>query len=283
MAQETDKTPANAVFTQLSSSSFKKQNVRTRLLHHKGYKFTTMTGLSFEKPLVYAAFRILFFIDVLIFLFDRIANLLSSDSVYFDEPKLPEPKEFVGWEGPTDFGNLTQLKVKSQNILGRIYEAFAEANGHEPDYTMIPITPTTMLTKNQALKVKDTVMPNPRWRYKTGYIVAENEVRETFITKEILDVGNPDTPDKNKALKEYLKASKNHSEYIHKWGSGKEIVGMNNVSELSFDWQDGQEKIVEQKSWWYLDPKKENEPPRFFPLSKFKVPMDFKDENLPKL
>ena len=55
MPQDTDKTPANAVFAQLSSSSFKKQTSRTRLLHHNGYKFTTMTGLEFEKPGIYAA------------------------------------------------------------------------------------------------------------------------------------------------------------------------------------------------------------------------------------
>jgi hypothetical protein len=60
-------------------------------------------------------------------------------------------------------------------------------------------------------------------------------------------------------------------------------VGLNNVSEVLFDWKAGQEKIVEQKSWWHLDPKEENKPPRFFPLSKFRVPMDFKVENLPNL
>lgn len=283
MPQDTDKTPANAVFAQLSSSSFKKQTSRTRLLHHNGYKFTTMTGLSFEKPGMYAILHISVIGNVLIFIVDRIANLIDSDPVYFLEPKLPIPKEFVGWEGPTDFGNTNQLKVKSLNILGRIYEAFAEKARLKPDYTMIPVKPITVLSKDQALNVKDTVLPNPRWSYKTDYILAENEVRESFITKEILDVGNPDTPDKNKALKEYLKASKNHREFAKKWGSGKEIVGLNNVSEVLFDWQDGQEKFVEQKSWWYLNPKKENEPPQFFPLSKFKVSMEFKVDDLPKL
>jgi hypothetical protein len=283
MPQDTDKTPANAVFAQLSSSSFKKQTSRTRLLHHNGYKFTTMTGLEFEKPGLYVLLHITVIGNVLIFIVDRIANLLGSDPVYFLEPKLPSPKEFVGWEGRTDFGTLTQLKVKSQNILGKLYEALAEKSGFKPDYSMIPVKPITVLTKDQALHVKDTVLPNVRWRYKTDYILSENEIRETFLTKEFLDVGNPNTPNKNQALKEYLKASKNHSEYTKKWGSGKEIVGLNNVSEISFDWQAGQQKIIEQKSWWNLDPKKENEPPRFFPLTKFKVSMDFKIENLPNL
>ena len=85
-----------------------------------------------------------------------------------------------------------------------------------------------MLTKDLALSVMDTVLPNVRWRYKTDYILAENEVK-TSLTKEFLDVGNPSTPDKNQALKEYLKASKNHAEFTKKWGSGKEIVDWNNV------------------------------------------------------
>ena len=189
----------------------------------------------------------------------------------------------LGGKAPLILVISLQLKVKSQNILGRLYEAFSEANGFKPDYSKIPVKPITVLTKDLALSVTDTVLPNPRWRYKTDYILAENEVRETFLTKEFLDVGNPSTPDKNQALKEYLKASKNHAEFTKKWGSGKEIVGLNNVSELTFAWQDGQEKIVEQKSWWNLDPKKENEPPRFFPLTKFKVSMEFKVENLPNL
>ncbi len=282
MTQETDKTPANAIFAQFSSSSFKKQTSRTKLLHHNGYKFTTMTGLSFEKPGIYALLRITIIGDVLIFLIDHVANLIDSDPVYFLEPKLPKSKEFFGWEGPVDFSNQTQLKVKSQNILGRIYQSFAEANGHKPDYTIIPVKPVMILSKDQALNVTDTVLPNPRWRYKTNYIIAENEVREAIVTGEILDVGNPDTPDKNKALKEYLKASRNHSEYTHKWGSGKEIVGLNNVSEISFDWKNGQEKWIEQKSWWYLKQKNENKPQAFFPLSKFRISMDFKVEDLPK-
>ena len=67
-----------------------------------------------------------------------------------------------------------------------------------------------------------------------------------------------------------------------KHGSGKEIVGLNNVSEVSFNWKDG-EKSVLQKTWWHLKRKDKKEPEQFFPLTKYKVSLEFNEDDLPTL
>jgi hypothetical protein len=285
-----------AVFTQLVSSSLKKQTFETRTLHYNGYKFSALSGLIQKIP---GFFNIPFLglaAKVLITLIDRLSDIGdSNDSFYLFDPKLPKPREFFGWEDPNTFGDLEHLKIRSSNILVRLFQILIQENviiGNDPvlgpllenmpeTYTKIPIKEKMIISKDQTLNVvEDITFPEPDWRYRIDYILAENEVRESFTSNEILDVGNPVPPDKNKALKEYLKASKNHSSFAQKYGSGKEIVGLNNVSEVSFDWKD-EEKSVIQQTWWNLKDEEESE--EFFPLTKYIVSLDFNAENLPKL
>ena len=53
LSHETDKTPCNSVFAQFASSSFKKQDGKTRVLHYHGYKFRTIAGMSKKQLLLY--------------------------------------------------------------------------------------------------------------------------------------------------------------------------------------------------------------------------------------
>jgi hypothetical protein len=50
---------------------------------------------------------------------------------------------------------------------------------------------------------------------------------------------------------------------------------------LSFDWKE-EEKTVIQQTWWHLK-RKDNKDPEFFPLTKYRVSLDFDASSLPSL
>ncbi|MGK5671229.1 peptidoglycan-binding protein [Micromonospora sp. URMC 106] len=54
------------------------------------------------------------------------------------------------------------------------------------------------------------------------------------------------------ALAQYLAAARNLDGYKGSWGNGKEIVGHNNLGEITFDWRDGECKSATQRLWWHL-------------------------------
>ncbi|WNG48188.1 metallophosphoesterase family protein [Archangium minus] len=58
--------------------------------------------------------------------------------------------------------------------------------------------------------------------------------------------------DRQEALGRYLTAAANHKDYLGPWGSGKEIVGFNNLGEVTFSWGAGDAKTVTQTLWWRL-------------------------------
>jgi hypothetical protein len=257
-----------AVFAQLVSSSFKKQEFKTRTLHYNGYKFTALAGLEQKIPKLFNFPILGLTLKILITLVDRLSNSFNEDEFYLFDPKLPKSKHFFGWEDKSDFGaDLTSLDIKTDSLIGDKFEKRL-------------LTTPTILSLSDAKRVTNIDLPKPHWRYTIDYILAENEVRENIVTNEIVDVGNPVPPDKNKALKEYLKAAKNHSEFTHKYGSGKEIVGLNNMSEVSFKWEENEKSVIQQ-TWWNLKSKDDVE--EFFPLTKYIVPLDIQEEKLPKL
>ncbi len=87
-------------------------------------------------------------------------------------------------------------------------------------------------------------------------------------------------------LNSYLGSLSNHKEYATKWGDGKEIVGRNNLGDITFNWPvDENNRAVIQRIWWGLQ---EGNGYKFkvpFPLSKFVVPLglnipDFPEPNI---
>lgn len=296
-SQNNDKPHSQSVFVQLVSSSLKKQEKKTRLLHYKGYRFSDpaafvrmrvfldefpdaiigfIEGNKYATALLGWSVPIIFLtlvaFHVLAYIAEKIFDLLSFiDPFDFFEPKLPASRQYFGWANPSAFGQ----NVDSINIR------IPHPDPNKISFENRLLTSPTMLTKSDAKKVENFQLPDPHWRYKIDYLLAENEARIDY-TDGPNSVSNPGVVSKDKALEAYLKAAKNHSDYIRKHGSGKEIVGLNNVSECSFDWKE-EEKSVIQKTWWYLERKDKQKPEQFFPLTKFKVSLDFNKDALPSL
>jgi len=121
----------------------------------------------------------------------------------------------------------------------------------------------------------------PDWQYRIDFILADNDVRKPADDPDPIPplVDAPGPGDRKQALGKYLALASNHYDYTRKFGNGKEIVGVNNISEIFFDWS-GTDKIVKQESWWRLVAKN-GQMLNLFPLSKFRSSMNFDDPAYP--
>ncbi|MFE9654684.1 peptidoglycan-binding protein [Micromonospora sp. NPDC006431] len=65
-------------------------------------------------------------------------------------------------------------------------------------------------------------------------------------------VADPAGLPRDQALSQYLAAARNLDHYKGSWGNGKEIVGRNNLGEITFSWPPGECKSATQRLWWHL-------------------------------
>jgi len=303
--------PIDGVVVQLTSSSFKKQTDRTRFLHNVGYEFTWV---------------------------DAVKEKLGGTARDWKR-RLPDPKKWIGWRQPLALGI-------SPGDVGRMASTWQ-------DFEYVPwmMRDTPPMLKLQ--EVKDQFIPRaPDWRYRIDFFSADNDVRSP-ASFEPLQVHAPSPGNRTEALRSYLAMAKNHHDYARKWGNGKEVVGVNNLGEISLQWEaqttlsnaanstDGTlsvqdpapfpappfrimveaevmevrhlettqgfgdvqrglegtqatahpagatiqlRKAVIQDSWWRLKPKEsDDEPLPTFPLSKFRVSLEFDGFELPVL
>ena len=112
---------------------------------------------------------------------------------------------------------------------------------------------------------KPTFTVPPEWRYQIHFILGENEA-DRWRDGTPRQVDFPPPGDRDLALRRYLESATDHMDYRGKWGNGKEIVGRNNIGELSFIWEAGDRKSAIQELWWRLPG---HEYP--FPLTKFEA------------
>ncbi|MFG3700466.1 peptidoglycan-binding protein [Micromonospora sp. NPDC047620] len=100
-----------------------------------------------------------------------------------------------------------------------------------------------------ALKV---LTRHPEWNVHVQFVrhdEADPEVRRDGTPESVVDpAGLP----RDQALAQYLAAARNLDHYKGSWGNGKEIVGRNNLGEVTFDWPDGECKSATQRLWWHL-------------------------------
>lgn len=101
-----------------------------------------------------------------------------------------------------------------------------------------------------------TIQSAPDWQYTVSFI-KHTEDDPTLpprpspgAIRPIQDFDPAD--DRDEVLGRYLAAAANHDDYLGPWGSGKEVVGFNNLGEVTFSWQAGEEKKVIQTLWWRL-------------------------------
>lgn len=198
----------------------------------------------------------------------------------------------LGWE------NLQKEELN----LGVCYTAINEAL--QPiQLVSSPSNPAKLdlLKKRGGLK-KLEIIKKPQWWYRIDFIGAKREkTKEDFPymgsnfkdldpknsdpknsdSKDSISIPTP-LPGQNRQpfLEQYLALATN--EHHHELGKnyGKEIVGLNNIAEITFESIDGKD-IVVQTLWWRLKSKEKGKllPP--FPLTRSEVSLDFKDQDYP--
>lgn len=229
---------AQAIFAQLTASSFRNETKGSWFLNLKGTKFLHREGY---KPLV--------------------------DSIPIISPLLIDhqldPKQILGWENP----DKRALEIGTASLAGIPFLWFIDGDN-----------PALANAQGPTLATDTILKKRPDWRYRIDYLLADYELDGfTPVT------ASAPTGSHQQALKEYMRASENHDDYAKRWGNGKEIVGLNNFGEVTFQWNPAQPRTVTHQIWWRLEKKgkdaAELEP---FPLSKYVVSLEFDDAKYPK-
>lgn len=190
LTEESNPSPVSseAIFAQLTSSPLRKEDGKKRFLHGTGYEL----------------------------------NLFSNS--------LPEPEKWMGWRKP--LGEVQGLLVPTPG--GQVDEDDVRFFWDKWQPFQLRASPAMLLAND----LPDFPMeaPRPDWRYRIDYLLAEDEVREPAPFAP-LEVHAPPPGNRTEALRSYLAMARNHKDYADKWGHGKEIVGVNNLAEISFQWE----------------------------------------------
>jgi hypothetical protein len=267
-----------SLFAQVISSSFKKQDIKTRILHQRGYKFSNVSALSLgnafvtkfpellsQAPIIGPILIIgliwpLVLLHIAFWMLDKLLQILDQTILKdWFEQKGMDSRHFLGWKDPAQ-ENIQRLLIPV-GLLDK-----------EVKLGIPAVVESTILAS-----AKDPKLKFPDWQYRIDFIYAANDVRQPapYPTEDIVA---PGPGDRKEALKRYLSLAKNHMSYARKWGNGKEIVGVNNVSEIFFNWSDS-EKAIRQETWWRLEGTDGDL--KLFPLSNFTVPLNFNDSTFP--
>jgi len=198
--------------------------------------------------------------------------------------KLPIPPEVVGWNNQG--GSLRTVgTVKPLSGMPRPW-----AVGRNPAIEELHILAGYGFTP----RVDTFADPNnrPHWRYRIDFILADNDVTDPArsiprgFSPRFVPVPPPGAKtgeQRKKALAAYLAMSANYKDYARQWGDGKEVVGVNNIGEISFHWSDDDSRAVVQEIWWRM--KKFGGPANLlppFPLSKAVISLNFVDSRYPQ-
>jgi hypothetical protein len=128
------------------------------------------------------------------------------------------------------------------------------------------------------------IRKKPEWWYRIDFLLAEYEQIQEAKIKHLpaSDSWFSPLPGQNrvKVLETYLSMAKNHREYHNEWGSGKEIVGVNNIGEVTFDFTNNRE-IAVQTLWWRLKSWEKGKLLAPFPLTRCEVSLSFNDAKYP--
>jgi hypothetical protein len=124
----------------------------------------------------------------------------------------------------------------------------------------------------------------PEWWYRIDFLLAKSE---GITNQEISRLGKFDSvkaplpgQDRKQPLIQYLAMARNSRDYIGKKGQGKQVVGLNNIGEITFEFVDGKE-IAVQTLWWRLESWEKDKLLEPFPLTRTEVSLVFDDQDHP--
>lgn len=131
-----------------------------------------------------------------------------------------------------------------------------------------------------ALKITE----KPEWLYRIDFLLAKEEKFTeppgSRFVKPISIIAPLPGQARKEFLEKYLAIAKNDRDFRGKWGHGKQIVGVNNIGEITFELIDGKE-IAVQTLWWRLESWEKDKLLEPFPLTRCEVSLLFDHKDYP--
>ncbi|WP_017316024.1 metallophosphoesterase family protein [Mastigocladopsis repens] len=128
------------------------------------------------------------------------------------------------------------------------------------------------------------ITKKPEWWYRIDFLLAKSEKINQLRSSHPVQSYSVKAPlpgqDRKPLLEQYLAMAKNYRDYIGKKGQGKEVVGLNNIGEITFELVNGKE-IAVQTLWWRLESCQKGKLLEPFPLTRTEVSLVFDDQNYP--
>ncbi|GAA6623827.1 hypothetical protein [Scytonema sp. NUACC26] len=124
----------------------------------------------------------------------------------------------------------------------------------------------------------------PEWWYRIDFLSADlegiNEPQDSHITIPYSVKAPLPGQNRKEPLEKYLAMAKNYRDYTSNKTTGKEIVGLNNLGEITFEFVEGKEVAV-QTLWWRLESWEKDKLLEPFPLTRCEVSLNFADPHYP--
>lgn len=141
------------------------------------------------------------------------------------------------------------------------------------------------LVKERGSLRKLEITKKPQWWYRIDFIDAKWENINQNQNSDSTNTASIPAPfpgqNRKPFLEQYLAIARNehhHNELGKNYG--KEIVGVNNIAEITFESVDGKDVVV-QTLWWRLESHEKDKFLEPFPLSRCEVSLDFADKKHP--
>lgn len=128
------------------------------------------------------------------------------------------------------------------------------------------------------------ITKKPEWWYRIDFLSAKSEEINKSQVSSLVKLDSVKAPlpgqDRKLPLEQYLSMARNYRDFIGKKGTGKEVVGLNNIGEITFEFVDGKE-IAVQTLWWRLKSWEKGKLLEPFPLTRCEVSLVFDDQDYP--
>lgn len=123
----------------------------------------------------------------------------------------------------------------------------------------------------------------PQWWYRVDFLNAKLETEDlpnSYFSGGKSAIAPLPKQDRSQFLADYLAMVRNSRDFTHSRGHGKEIVGVNNIAEITFETVAGKPVAV-QTLWWRLESREKGKLLEPFPLTRCEVSLDLFDPEHP--
>lgn len=181
--------------------------------------------------------------------------------------------EVLGWENPQ----------KEELHIGVYYTPINQTLQSIPLISQNHPAKLDLVKERGSLR-KLEITKKPQWWYRIDFIDAKSEnitqERNSHCANTASILAPLPGQNRQPFLEQYLAIA--GDEHHHELGKnyGKEIVGVNNIAEITFESVDGKDVVV-QTLWWRLESHDKNKFLEPFPLSRCEVSLDFADKEHP--